>query len=271
MGIFKDMTDRYCQKILETYQTQADEKTYKGKEAKLLVERNEFAKCLIKKIKEIEVKDNDYLDYFDRIVKEINSQKKEVKTAVKEYNKENKTEFTTDLYESLFHNGLVNFISALRNLFESSPALVTDIKDKSLFSTKGDVPWVCQFSAVLYEYILEREFEFAVDKVDRDIFDAKKQLIFKYIQSVGDLCSRFDKKEDDTSYQELMKALLKSMRSEEQKIQRRQSEGNTTSYSVMSYFYKASEQIVGKNQLGQKIELLVSEFDGRAEKGLVCK
>ncbi|WP_131795426.1 hypothetical protein [Fluoribacter gormanii] len=269
MGIFKDMTDRYCQKILETYQTQADEKTYKGKEAELLVQRNDFAKCLITKIKEIDVNDNDYLDYFERILKEINLNLKEVKAAVKEYNKECKTEFTTDLYESFFNSSLINFINALRNLFESSPSLITDIKDKSLFSNERGVPWVCQFSFVLYEYILEREFDIAVTKADRDIFDAKKQLIFKYIQSVGDLCSRV--KEDDVSYQELMKALLKSMRSEEQKIQRRQSEGNTTSYNFMAYLYKASEQIVGKNQLGQKIELLMSEFDGRAQQGLVCK
>ncbi|KTD04467.1 hypothetical protein OQJ19_08735 [Fluoribacter gormanii] len=270
MGIFKDMTDRYCQKILETYQTQADEKTYKGKEAELLVQRNDFAKCLITKIKEIDVNDNDYLDYFERILKEINLNLKEVKAAVKEYNKECKTEFTTDLYESLFNSSLINFINALRNLFESSPSLITDIKDKSLFSNERNVPWICQFSFILYEYILEREFDIAVNKADRDIFDAKKQLIFKYIQSVGDLCSRFNKKEDDVSYQELMKALLKNMRSEEQKIQRRQEE-NPTSYNVMSYFYKASEKIVGKNQLGQKIELLVNEFDGRALQGLVCK
>ncbi|QMT61567.1 hypothetical protein [Legionella sp. PC997] len=270
MGIFKDMTDRYCQKILETYQTQADEKTYKGKEAELLVQRNDFAKCLVKKIKEIEVKDNDYLAYFDLILKEIHLHRKEVKAAVKEYNKENKTEFTLDLYESLFHIGLVNFINALRNLFENSPTLITDIKekDKLLFSNTRGVPWALQFSAVLYEYILEREFDMAINKADRDIFDAKKQMILRYIKNVEDLCSRV--KEDDTSYSELMKALLKNMQMEEQKIQRRQ-EDNGSGYSVMSYFYKASEKIVGKNQLGQKIALLVSEFDERAEKGFVCK
>ncbi|OEH45087.1 hypothetical protein lpari_03938 [Legionella parisiensis] len=102
MGIFKDITHRYCQKILDAYQAQADEKTYKGKEAELLIQRNEFAKCLIKKIKEIEVEDDDYSTYFECILKEIESLSKETVNAVKEYNKEYSTTFTTDLYESFF-------------------------------------------------------------------------------------------------------------------------------------------------------------------------
>ncbi len=273
MCIFKDITDRYCQKILDTYQLQANEKTYKGKEAGLLMQRNEFAQCLIKKIKEIEVKDNDCTDYFEEILNEINSVLKEVKTAVTKYNKEFDTAFTTDLYENFFTASLINFINALRDLSQNSPSLITQIKDKSFFSNNRDIPWIYQFSFVLYEYILEKEFDIAINKVDRDIFDAKKRLILKYIQNAGNLYSRFEN-EDDTEYKELMKVLLNSMRSEEKSIQQRKPEENNTSY-MYSYFsqtfYKASEKIIGKNQLGQKIELLIGAFNERImSKGLVC-
>lgn len=273
MGIFKDITHRYCQKILAAYQLQADEKTYKGKEAQLLIQRNEFAKCLIKKIKEIEVEDDDYTAYFEKILKEIESISKEVVIAVKEYNKENSTAFTTDLYETFFTSSLNNFINALNDLVQNTPSPITDIKDASLFSNNRNVPWVNQFSFILYEYILEKEFDIATNKVERDIFDIKKRLILKYIQNAGNLYRRFEN-EDDTEYQEVMKVLLTSMSSEEKGIQRRKPEENNTSY--MSYFsqtfYKASEKIIGKNQLGQKIEFLTREFNERtAKKGLEIK
>ena len=82
MCIFKDITNRYCEKILDAYQLQSDEKTYKGKEAGLLIQRNDFARCLVKRIKTIEVKDNDYINYFKEITNEINSALKEVANAV---------------------------------------------------------------------------------------------------------------------------------------------------------------------------------------------
>lgn len=272
MGIFKDITHRYCQKILDAYQVQADEKTYKGKEADLLIQRNEFAKCLIKKIKEIDLEDDDYSTYFEQILKEIESISKEVVTAVKEYNKENSTTFTTDLYESFFTSSLINFINALKELVQNSPSLITDIKDASFFGNNRHVPWINQFSFILYEYILEKEFDLATSKVERDIFDTKKQLILKYVQNAGNLYSQFKKDESNTEYQELMKVLLTSMSSEEKSIQRRKSDENNTGY--MSYFsqtfYKASEKIIGKNQLGQKIEFLIKEFNERSvSKGLV--
>ncbi|HAT8227326.1 TPA: Dot/Icm T4SS effector Lem24, partial [Legionella pneumophila] len=103
MWIFKDITDRYCKKILDSYQLQADEKTYKGKEAELLIQRNELARCLIKTISLMEVKtQEDYANYFKRVSDEINSALQAAKNAVKEYNEEKNTDFTTDLYESFF-------------------------------------------------------------------------------------------------------------------------------------------------------------------------
>lgn len=266
------MTHRYCQKILDAYQLQADEKTYKGKEAELLIQRNEFARCLIKKIKEIDIDGDNYTAYFERILKEIESISKEVVTAVKEYNKEHSTTFTTDLYETFFTSSLNNFINALNDLAQNSPSLITNIKDVSLFKNNRTVPWVNQFSFVLYEYILEKEFDIATNKVERDIFDIKKRLILKYVENAGNLYSRFED-EGDTEYQELMKLLLTSMSSDEKSIQRRKSDENNTGY--MSYlsqtFYKASEKIIGKNQLGQKIEFLAKEFNERAvgSKGLM--
>ncbi|AWN73222.1 hypothetical protein LEAN103870_08035 [Legionella anisa] len=272
MGIFKDITLRYCQKILDTYQLQADEKTYKGKEAELLIQRNECARCLIKKIKEINVDGDDYTAYFETILKEIESVLKEVVAAVKEFNKEHSTTFTTDLYETFFTSSLINFINALNDLVQNSPDLITGIKDTSLFSNNRTVPWVNQFSFILYEYILEKELDYATNKGERDIFDVKKQLILKYVQNAGNLHARFKEDETDTEYQALMRVLLTSMSSEEKSIQRRKSNENNTGY--MSYlsqtFYKASEKVLGKNQLGQKIELLTKEFNERTTgKGLV--
>jgi len=175
MYIFKDITKRYCEKILEAYQLQADEKSYKGKEAGLLVHRNDFAESLIKQINTLEVKGNDYSDYFEQILKEIESTLKEVINVIKEYNRENNTSFTTDLYESFFTSSLINFIKSLNDLFQNSPSLITEIDDKSLFNNNRTVPWVYQYSFILYEYILEKEFDIATNKVDRDIFDTKKR------------------------------------------------------------------------------------------------
>jgi len=84
------------------------------------------------------------------------------------------------------------------------------------------------------------------------------------VQSAGNLYLRFNKNEDDAEYQELMKQSLTSMSSEEKGIQRR---NENTGY--MAFFYKASEKVIGKSQLGSKIELLCTEFSDRFKgKGL---
>ncbi|MBI2785046.1 MAG: hypothetical protein HYX60_01535, partial [Legionella longbeachae] len=68
MWIFKLITDCYCKKILDAYQKQADEKTYKGKEAKLLIFRNHSAEGLIESIKKIENRSyEDYSTYFKQV------------------------------------------------------------------------------------------------------------------------------------------------------------------------------------------------------------
>ncbi|MCW8409301.1 hypothetical protein OQJ13_09980 [Legionella sp. PATHC035] len=272
MCIFKDITHRYCQKILDAYQAQVDEKTYKGKEAELLIQRNEIARDLVTAIKEIEF-ENDYVKYFDQVLNTINAKLKEATSAVLEYNKKYKTSFTTDLYETFFTASLISFINALSDLVQSSPQIIVNIKDESLFTSKKDAPWFYHFSSVLYEYILDKEFEFATTNIDRDIFDAKKTLILKYIQNAGNLFSRYEN-ENEREYQELMKVLLNSLCSEEKDIQRRKTEEPNSGY-VYAYlsqsFYKASEKIIGKNQLGQKIELLTKEFSEKSTgKELSC-
>ncbi|CAM2852440.1 Uncharacterised protein [Legionella steigerwaltii] len=269
MSIFKDITYRYCKKILDAYQVKADEKTYKGKEAELLIQRNELARGLIESIKEIEVNEGDHTKYFDQVLNTITAKLKEVETAVSEYNKKFKTSFTTDLYETFFTASLISFIKALNTLVQNSPVVILNIEDKSLFSNKKDSPWFYYFSFVLYEYILEKELDFATNKTDRDIFDAKKGLILKYILNAGNLYTRFAEDESNAEYKELMKVLLKSMDSDEKDIQRRKTEETNASSSLYSYFapsfHKASEKLVGRNQLGQKLELLIKDFNEKSE------
>lgn len=267
MSIFKDITHRYCKKIWDAYKTQADDKTYKGKEATLLIKRNEFARDLVRTIQQIEVTDNDYATYFDQVLNEINSALKKVAEAVDAYNKEHKTTFTADLYETLYTPALISFINALSNLVKNSPPTIVTIKDKTLFNQNRDAPFIYYFTSVLYEYILDKEFDFATTKVDRDIFDAKKSLILKYVQNAGALFTRFEEDESNAEYQELMQALLNSMTSDEKVIQRRKTEEPSPSYmSLLSQtFYKASEKIVGTSQLGQKMELLTKQFGEKAK------
>ncbi|AOW59156.1 Dot/Icm T4SS effector Lem24 [Legionella pneumophila] len=266
MWIFKDITDRYYKKILDSYQLQADEKTYKGKEAELLIQRNELARCLIKTISLMEVKtQEDYANYFKRVSDEINSALQAAKNAVKEYNEEHNTDFTTDLYESFFTYSLSNFIEVVSDLFQKSPSIITNIMDESLFCNNRSVPWVYQLSFVFYDYILDKEFEFITTKSSRDIFDAKKQLVLKYIQKAADLYPRYEK-EDFSDCHEMVNILLLSMRSEENNLQKRRNQDSSTSY-MYSYFtqtlYNASGKLMGKGQLGQKIDLLIEEFNER--------
>lgn len=267
MWIFKVITDRYCKKILDTYQSQADEKTYKGKEAELLIQRNEFARCLVKTIASIDVKSKENCsNYFKQVSDEINSVLKQVKIAVKEYNEEFKTEFTTDLYESFFTPSLASFINVIFELFQKCPSIITHLMDESLFSNSRDVPWVYQLSFVLYEYILDKELEFSINKSNRDIFDTKKQLVLKYVQKASDLYLHYEK-EDFFTYYNLVNDLLLSMSSEEDDIQKRRNQ-DSSSNNMYSYFtksfYSASEKLMGKGQLGQKIDFLIEEFNDRS-------
>lgn len=267
MGIFKEIAIRYCEKIYDAYQQQADEKTYTGKEAELLIERNEYARCLIETLKTKEIMDDDYGSYFQQLLNEINTALEQVTTTVSEHNSKHGTAFTTDLYETFFTSSLKSFINALNNLYQQSPEIIKSIKDPSLFSNNRSQPWVYQSSFVLYEYILEKEFELATNKSSRDIFDTKIQLILKFIQNAGSLYTRYNNDESGVEYKELMKMLLLNMRTEENDIQRRKSQQNNSS-SMYSYFsqtfYRASETIMGKSQLGEKIDLLLKEFNERA-------
>lgn len=274
MSIFTEITIRSCEKILAKYELQADEQTYKGKEAGLLIQRNETARCLIILIKNLKVKDGDYSEYFKQILLHIDSTLNEVKKIVQEYNSEKKTDFTTDLYESFFTPTLKSFITSLSDLYQKSPAFITQIEDESLFRNSRKTPWIYQFSYILYEYILEREFEIAMDKTGRDVFDEKKQLIFHYLKNAVSLDEKFKSEknnEDDPQYKEHVKSLLLSMQREEQTVQQRKTETTSTTNSMFGYFnqslypalYKASEKIMGKSQLGQKIDLLLSEYNER--------
>lgn len=272
MGMFREIAIRYCEKIYDAYKLQADEKTYKGKEAELLIERNEFARCLIKTIKSKEF-DEDYNQYFQQLLNEITTTLEHVNTTVIDYNSKHGTAFTSDLYESFFTSSLKNFINALSDLYQKSPEIIKSIKDNSSFNNNRSVPWIYQFSFVLYEYILEKEFELATNKTGRDIFDTKIQLILKYVQNATSLYSRFENNEEDSEYKELTKMLLQKMQTDENDIQRRKSQPSTSSvYSYFSQtFYKASETIMGKSQLGEKIDFLIKEFNERSmTKTLQC-
>ncbi|KTD55587.1 hypothetical protein Lsan_3139 [Legionella santicrucis] len=265
MGIFKEIAIRYCEKIYDAYKLQADEKTYKGKEAELLIERNEFARCLIKTIRSKELNE-DYNQYFQQLLNEISTALEHVNTTVIDYNSKHSTAFTSDLYDSFFTSSLKNFINALSDLYQKSPEIIKSIQDNSSFNNNRSVPWIYQFSFVLYEYILEKEFELATNKNGRDIFDTKIQLIQKYVQNAASLYSRFENNEEDSEYKELTKMLLQKMQTDENDIQRRKSQQSTNSvYSYFSQtFYKASETIMGKSQLGEKIDFLIKEFNERS-------
>lgn len=266
MGIFREIAIRYCEKIYDAYKLQADEKTYKGKEAELLIERNEFARCLIKTLKSKELND-DYNEYFQQLLNEITSALEHVNTTVIDYNSKYGTAFTSDLYETFFTSSLKNFINSLNDLYQKSPEIIKSIQDNSSFNKNRSIPWIYQFSFVLYEYILEKEFELATNKNSRDIFDTKIQLILKYVQNAASLYSRFENNENNSEYKELMKMLLQRMQTDENDIQQRKSQQSNTS-SVYSYFsqtfYKASETLMGKSQLGEKIDFLIKELGERS-------
>ncbi|MBI2785622.1 MAG: hypothetical protein HYX60_04660, partial [Legionella longbeachae] len=105
-----------------------------------------------------------------------------------------------------------------------------------------------------------------------DIFDTKKQLVLKYMKQAVELYSKCDN-EDDVQYKEQMSTLLQSMRSQEHDVQQRRTQENNTN-SMYSYFsktfYKASEKLMGKGQLGQIVDFLIKEFNERSTtKGLV--
>ncbi|MCL5272279.1 MAG: hypothetical protein M1486_03010, partial [Gammaproteobacteria bacterium] len=151
-------------------------------------------------------------------------------------------------------------------LFQTSPPVIANLNDETLFCNTRNVPWIYQFSYVIYDYILEKELDLILTKSDRDIFNAKKLLGIKYVQSAADLHSLYEGK-NDSEYKNLMSILLKGMCSEEQDLQQRKTSANTTpnmySYFTQS-FYKASEQIMGKGQLGLLIDNLIKEFNERS-------
>lgn len=92
-------------------------------------------------------------------------------------------------------------------------------------------------------------------------------MILKYVQNAASLYSRFENNENNSEYKELMKMLLQRMQTDENDIQQRKSQQSNTS-SVYSYFsqtfYKASETLMGKSQLGEKIDFLIKEFGERS-------
>lgn len=268
MWIFKKIIDSYCSKILDAYQSQADEKMYTGKEAELLISRNDYARWLVESIKNIKITpEQEGINYFKLVLEEINTSLKNVSEAVIEHNNQNNTAFTTDLYQTFFTPSLITFINVLQNLFQASPPIIANLKDESLFCNNRNIPWIYQFSFVIYDYILEKEFDLMLTRSDRDIFNAKKLLGIKYVQSVADLHSLYEGK-NDNEYRNLMNILLKGFCSEEQDLQQRKTADNTApnmySYFTQS-FYKASEQIMGKGQLGQLIEYLIKEFNERSQ------
>lgn len=256
MWVFQDITNRYCKKILDAYQLQANEKTYIGYEAGLLEMRNEFARCLIETIYKLEVTNNN--DYFKQVLKAISSTLEDLKKAVNEYNTEKNTQFTTDLYETLFTTSLINLVNVINELYLKSPALITNIVDETLFANNQNTSWFNQLSFVLYEYILKKELALSIDNSNRDIFDAKKQLVFKYIQNAADLSSRFDN-EDASEYQNLMNGLLQGIRSEEHDLQQRRDNSYGFGYFAQT-FHRTSEKLMGKGQLGLEIDLLIKAY-----------
>lgn len=267
MWIFKKITDSYCSKILDAYQLQADEKMYTGKEAELLILRNDFARCLIEAIKKINSPpEHEGINYFKLVIDEINRALKNVSEVVIEHNNQNNTAFTSDLYQTFFTPSLISFVNVVQNLFQTSPPVIANLNDETLFCNTRNVPWIYQFSYVIYDYILEKELDLILTKSDRDIFNAKKLLGIKYVQSAADLHSLYEGK-NDSEYKNLMSILLKGMCSEEQDLQQRKTSANTTpnmySYFTQS-FYKASEQIMGKGQLGLLIDNLIKEFNERS-------
>lgn len=266
MWIFKKITDFYCNKILETYRTQADEKMYQGKEAELLVQRNEFARCLVESIQKIEIAPENTNDsYFTQILEIINTSSKDVAEVVQEHNNQHRTQFTADLYQSFFAPGLLTMISVLQNLFQSSPPNLANLMDDSLFKDNKNVPWIYQFASVIYYYIIEKEYELMINKSDRDIFDGKKSLGIKYVTSVTELYSHY-KDENDNDYKTLMASLLKGMSAEENDLQQRKSSAeNASGYTFFTFsLYQTTKQMLVKSQLGLIIEKLITEFSERS-------
>ena len=261
MWIFKDITDRYSKKILEVYQSQADDKTYKGKEAELLIIRNKFALGLIESIKKIKVESReDYGNYFEQVLAVIETSLNQVKDSVTEYNIQHKTTFNCDLYESFFTVSLNNFINRLEKLFQKSPAVITQIMDESQFSNNRNVPWVYQFSFMLYDYILESEFALSTNKANRDIFDLKVDLILKYVQSVASI------NESNSEYTNIVNQLLKSMKTAESEIQQnRSSEPEPSSYFGLftQSIRQISKLIIEPSKLSVLIDGLIEEFKAR--------
>jgi hypothetical protein len=267
MWIFKKITESYFSKLLNAYQSQADEKMYTGKEAELLILRNDYARCLVESIKKIKITpEQEGINYFKLVIEEINQSLKNVSEEVIEHNNQNNTAFTTDLYQTFFTPSLISFINIVDNLYQTSPPIIANLKDESLFCNNRNVPWIYQFSFVIYDYILEKELDLMLNKSDRDIFNAKKLLGIKYVQSAAELHSLYEGK-NDNEYRKLMNILLKGMSSEEQDLQQRKTPDNTApnmySYFTQS-FYKASEQIMGKGQLGLLIDNLIKEYNERS-------
>lgn len=268
MWIFKYITDKYCKKIFDAYQSQANKKTYLGIEAELLITRNDFARAVVALISRIEVNNSeDSLNYFNQVTGIIYGTLKDVKEAVSEHNKEFNTEFTADLYDVFFTSSLITFIEELKDLIQKSPLIIINLMDESLFCNDRNVPWVYQFSFVLYDYILEKELDFLINQSARDIFDKKKELVVEHINSAVALFSRFNN-ENDIEYKSLMNILLQAMRVREHDIQQRRIPEVNSTNNMFAYFtqtyHKASEKIMGKGQLGQVIDILIKEFEERS-------
>ncbi|WP_298624191.1 hypothetical protein [uncultured Legionella sp.] len=266
MWIFKKITDSYCTKILAAYQSQADAKMITGKEAELLILRNDFARCLIESIKKIEITpENEGMNYFKQVFDEINSSLKNVSEVVIEHNTQNNTAFTTDLYQTFFTPSLLTFINIIQKLFQDSPMIIAQLKDDSLFCNSRNTPWIYLFSFVIYDYILEKELDLTLNKSDRDIFDAKRTLGIKYIELATDIHSRFSNT-NEKKYWEVMSGLLQGMSSEEEKLQQRKT-SESSAQTMYSYFtqslYTASATLVRKSQLGQLIDALMKENSER--------
>lgn len=265
MWIFKYLTECYCKKILDVYLSRANDQTYKGIEFPLFDIRNKSALNLIETISQIQVNgEADFAQYFKRVTELISTSLSEVSKAVNQFNLEHKTNFTTDLFEHFFSSSLTRFISSLNEIVKQSPIFINDI-DEALYLDDRDTPWICHFSFVLYQYILEKEFALIVQKSDRDIFDKKKLLVLQCITQAADIYTNLTN-EDDDKYKEQMNTLLQSMRTKEHDLQQRRT-SEPAPFHSLSYWtqtlHKAHEKIRGKGTLGKLIEQLIEEFSER--------
>lgn len=270
MCIFKNITYRYCEKIFKEFIARTNKNRYFGEEAELVITRREYARHLIEKIQTIEVNESGYAEYFRHIANEIKLSTEGITNEVQEFNRTNNTDYTTDLFGSFLIPTLNKFMDVLHVFFQHTPVTINQHKHAISFNNNREVPWIFQFCYVLYEYILDKELDILFNQSTRDIFDTKKNLIIKNIQSAVDLYSCY-KNESHEKYIELMMILLKGMRSEEQTIQQRKPNERSTN-TLFSYatsyatktLYKASETLIGKNLLSQKIDFLIEEFQQRA-------